>query len=524
MPLSQAAIKSFALYHQRKGANPGELKHKPVNQYKGSKTQWIETSGGPSRGKRVKYQREGDFDVTWRTPERRKKWQDHFKSGGRFKTTKVSKSSRSTPNLALNKKTSMAKRYFKKIGKRKGKSRYYTKSGKRANRSGRSSSQRITQIAKSVSLSLCEPKQFRAIDQYQVIGHNIPHFYTGGLNLGFLTNEAIQWNGGTSNYQSGYGVPKPAWEALTNDHHSLNTGIANQLKYLGRISPRSTRVASTTPEFKTAASGDYLDTREGREIVASKLTFKLTFSTNQAYSLNGTNAKYHCVLFRYKCEAILPRDTPNQAEMELIKNPVALANVDPLDHVGWNPYLKANHVFKGLFGEGSNWDTASGVGGNPTPGEQDQIQLAFNGSWSNQNFTAVQHKTFVFRQEHIAGNQAESAAAPLHQKTVYLTHNFKSRKLKYGLRRTEVADPPTPPVLSDSIAPDGYNYGVCVYASAMRGFVDCNAVTNVAANIAVPTNFMWTDLRPTQQNPCVDGQTGALATYDIEKSFYYKDP
>jgi len=407
----------------------------------------------------------------------------------------------------------------------------YGRSGKfiKRRRSKKRKTSRCTKQTKRVALkaalSLCEPKMLRSTEQFCTIGHNIPHFFTGGLNIGILTNEDLVWAGGFSQPPA----TAPRWTPLIEDVATVpwsdvpigNLG-SNQMP-IGRYSTSTHPVTSAEPDirFDTSNEAKNLSGRLGSEICPSKLVYKIEFNAAQGFEPAGVSAKYVCYLFRYKTENLSGHPASHLAS----SNNAAVqtrANELPLTNVGRNTAIQARDFFKGRQGEGQvPWGIdPTGVlpsslnTGNPVVDTESEIQLAWEGRASNKFFKVVDKKEFSFDMA-LAYSTANQGQAPQHTNTVFLSHHFKAGdKLKFGQEVRTMADTEDEElaIQGPSLIPRGHNYGVCIVANATKQITD-----GATTQIGYLKNWQW-------DHQVGDATPGRLAAYTISKALYYKDP
>jgi len=398
---------------------------------------------------------------------------------------------------------------------------------KRRSRKKKKTSRRTKQtkrLALKASLSLCEPKMLRSTEQFCTIGHNIPQFFTGGLNIGIMTNEETVW-------RSGFSLPLgtlPRWTTLVEDVITLpytdvpigNLG-SNQLP-MGRYATQTHPVTSNQSDirFDTSNEAKNLYGRLGSEICPSKLVYKIEFNASQAFEPAGVSAKYVCYLFRYKAENISGH--PANSQFTSSSSVQARANAQPLTNVGRNAHIQARDFFKGRQGEGqvpwgldsSSVPPTSANTGNPEVNTLSEIQLAWDGRASNKFFKVVDKKEFSFDYA-LAYSESSHNRAPQHSSTIFLSHHFKAGdKVKYGqqVESMAVSGSDTLAVQGPSLMPRGNNYGVCIIANASKTVIE-----GAAPEVSYMQNWEW-DENEGQVTP------GRLACYTISKALYYKDP
>jgi len=487
-------------------------------------------------------ERDLTFDTSWRSSNRRKSTHEHFARGGRFGEIMPS-------GAASSRNLSSYGGKYRKSKKRKTRRKYDQKTS-----------------VKKIALSLCEPKQLRAIEEKQQIGNNIPHFYTGGCNMGVILgttdspgNQVRMW----SNQFSTAPISNPSWtplrEAFFTSQTSTGTPTVHNLtggraRPVGRRQLLETGYGDVTNfsglSWDDGMAGSRLDKMNGHEICPTKLQYKITFNASQTYSPAGCNAVYTCILFKYKTTNLQPeRDAkPLDGFAQPVDAPSAL-NCEPRSNVGWNPWVRSCHFFKGGLGTGASYDLVSAQNYNrgnlkTIPDDNGapsmtaaagctERQLSINGSLLKKDYIVLDKKEFTFRKEIGFGSETISVTgiAPLHQQTVYLTHRFKpGSKMQYGLVRSTpgvvvrpadpTADPPvvyraaSPKTMEAAIQPEGYNYGVAVYCSALP-------ITSTTQVLKI-SNWQWTAADPAPTTAV--GGAGRMASYDIQKSFYYRDP
>ena len=503
--------------------------------------------GPVQAARKKKYPLHPNMDASFLEPRNIDAVHDWFDKGGRVVFTAGS----TLHNQVLKSNSSSMARYKKRsrprrAGKRKSKRRKRSTSRKKG----------LKRLVKKVSLSLCEPKQLRSIEEQQVLGHNIPHFYTGGLNMGFMPGrESSQTQIGDQqwcwqNQFNGTTQPTmalPVWRPLRGDGvtgaSSLDCSIPKQ-KPIGKYCVASTSFGDPASNdkviFRDNDTGIHLDRMMGNEICPSKLTYQITFRTGQNFSVLGTNATYVCVLFRYKVSNQVPdvaQMLPSNTNPEMLVDKAC--NMLPRSNVGWNPWLRCNHVFSGMYNAGASFDNRSrqywNKGNLPVSGDGGTVdgqhlsleQLTSNCSLQRKNFSVVQTKKFRFSQAFPTPTDPQVRGTPTHTHTVFLTHRFKpGSKLKYSYMRLAEGTAQPDPVpeggssttLTPNLQPDGYNYGVLIYACGEEIVHAPDAGT--PGTVKVPENWQWTDLSQTS----TDLTDGRLCTYDIKKSFYYKDP
>lgn len=458
--------------------------------------------------------------------------------GRAVKRRRVTGGSGQLPSFGMPLEYGRSGKYFKRRKRRvKRKSRWHKK---------------VRKNALKASLSLCEQKKLVAVERFCTLGHNIPQFFTGGLNIAYLSNEEQCW---TDTIGTG-----PEWLPLivSNGQGIMPQGGAPGMRPVGRYAWKSGDWGAiggvpTNPNitFFNGNGGQWLHGREGNEVCPSKLVYKIEFMASQAYAQAGVSAKYTCYLFKYKVATERPSKYPDPIIVaESIQQPAALANVDPCTSVGRNQYLMANHAFNGNYGIGANpfedyrtnpnyGPGGSVVGGVPpaspvngnlpayTGREVTEVQLTRNNNWQRgSGLIIVDKKEFSFDQAQPTNTRTQSVGdassqAPLHTNTVYLSHKFKpGEKLDYMLRRqTDSETTGNVPTLIQGICPSGYNYGVCIVGSAP----EMTVLDGNRTNMSHPPNYQWLNT-PSQTETGEGNNIGRLCTYHIKKSFYFKDP
>lgn len=382
-------------------------------------------------------------------------------------------------------------------------------------------------LALKASLSLCEPKMLRSTEQFCSIGHNIPQFFTGALNIAICTNEQSVYTGGFEH--TGGAFVNPRWSPLIEDVETAPYtngppigALGSNQQPIGRYMKQTHPTTSQATDilFDSSDSAKFVYGRHGSEICPSKLVYKITFNASQAFEPAGVSAKYVCYLFRYKAEQ--PSGYTAAAQHGHHSSVAARANNMPLTNVGRNTSLQARDFFKGRDGEGQDpWGVDSVTAapttlntGNPVVDDMSYIQLAMFGRASNKELKVVSKKEFSFDYA-LAYSESSASRAPQHSNTVYLSHRFKpGTKIKYGLQVNQLADSAagTEAVEGPSIMPRGYNYGVCIVANATK-----TVFGSAPPEISYMENWQWDD-NGGQATP------GRLAAYTISKSLYYKDP
>lgn len=404
------------------------------------------------------------------------------------------------------------------------------RSRKSKKRSRSSFTKRVAKISKQVSLRLCEPKACRAITMFETLGNNSPLYLTGGLNLGLLLNEAkmLYYNSPAANQVPDWLPLVGSAVADLTDPTDPNTIAGGGQSIVGRFQPQTGILGAQAAKFATSYAGMSADTRNGDEVIATKLRYKVNFFAQSGYSRIGCNCSYRVILFRYKSTQLLPEYGLATATLHTNSHSAhKLLNAEPRSATGINPYVRAKHTWKGTGGDGGM------IPDMPEPvasGDISTRQYAWNGRWDSEYCKVVKEVKFQFQPSQGYSSSNYKDDPPLH-KTIVLDVDFKGgRKIRYGLRVQEEdsdADPATRvgDVMEQGIAPVGFNYGLCIVASANPGYVA------PAPGLTLPQlGYLPNYTERIDPNPVSPGDIPTLvaeervAAVTIEKSFYFRDP